>query len=391
MRKELINSIKKTTTTDLTNTFKIMNEFLETYQSDIIYATTVIIIVTALYLLTRVLRKWFIKKIQEKLPGASVRPINLIKQILTVLWLLLGLIALSFIFIDEETEAVMRGYSKLFGYVGLVAVLTIISLMISNLWFKYKISKKIEENDDPTNFKFLRYVALILIGLIGALIASLAFPSLKGVAQTTIGGAGIIALIVGFAAQEGLANITGGLFIIAFKPFRIGDRVKISDTMVGTVTDVTLRHTIIRNFENKRIVIPNAIINKEKLINYDLEEHTLCERIEIGISYDSDIDLAKKIMQEECENHPLILDTRSQSDIEEGKPMVRTALTELNDFSMTIRAWAWVRNHPDSFSLKCDVLESTKKRFDKEGIEIPYPYRTIVMKDLTEKHTENLE
>src|SRR5690606_34018386 len=100
---------------------------------------------------------------------------------------------------------------------------------------------------------------------------------------------------------------------------------------------------------------------------------------------DSNIDLAKKIMQEECENQPLILDSRSIFEIEDGKPLVRTALTDLNDFSMTIRAWAWVRNHSDSFSLKCDVLESIKKRFDIEGVEIPYPYRTIVMKDLKEK------
>lgn len=155
--------------------------------------------------------------------------------------------------------------------------------------------------------------------------------------------------------------------------------------MVGRVTDITLRHTIIRNFDNKMIVIPNAVINKEKIINYDLDEHKICERLEIGISYDSDIDLAKKIMREECENHPLILDNRSPLDKEEGKPIVRTALLSLDDFSISIRAWAWARNFTDSFSLKCDVLESIKKRFDQEGIEIPFPYRTIVMKDEGEK------
>jgi small-conductance mechanosensitive channel len=150
--------------------------------------------------------------------------------------------------------------------------------------------------------------------------------------------------------------------------------------MVGRVIDITLRHTVIRNFENKMIVIPNAIINKEKLINYDMGELKCCERIEIDMSYDSDIDLAKKIMQEECEKHPLILDNRSESDVQEGKPIVRTALTRFNDSSMTIRAWTWERNYSDSFQLKIDVLESVKKRFDKEGIEIPFPYRTIVMK-----------
>lgn len=358
-----------------------MNKFIATYRSDIIYVAIVIAILVALYVLTRILRKWLTKKITEKLPGVSVKPIYLIKRILTVLWVVLGIIALSFIFLDVEKEAAFQEYFKLIGYLGLVIVLTIMAIMISNVWFKYKIREKIANNDDPTTYNFSRYIVAFLIGIIGLVLISLAFPSLKGVAQTAVGGAGIAALIVGFAAQEALANITGGLFIISFKPFRIGDRVKVSDTMVGTVTDITLRHTIIRNFNNKMIVIPNAIINKEKLINYDLGGHKLCEHIEIGISYDSDIDLAKKIIQEECENHPLILDNRTPAEKKEGRPMVRTALIALDDFSVNLRAWAWVRNYPDSFSLKCDVLESTKKRFDKEGVEIPYPYRTVVLKN----------
>tara|TARA_B100000378_G_scaffold277352_1_gene277488 strand:- start:399 stop:890 length:492 start_codon:yes stop_codon:yes gene_type:complete len=155
---------------------------------------------------------------------------------------------------------------------------------------------------------------------------------------------------------------------------------KVTDTMVGTVTDITLRHTVIRNFENKMIVIPNSIINKEKLINYDLGELKCCERIEIGISYDSDIDLAKKIMREECENHPLIYDNRSIHEKKCGLPIVKTAVLSLNDFSITVRAWAWGNNFSDCFELKIAVLESIKKRFDKEGIEIPFPYRTIIMK-----------
>ena len=161
--------------------------------------------------------------------------------------------------------------------------------------------------------------------------------------------------------------------------------------MVGTVTDITLRHTVIRNFENKMIVIPNAIINKEKLINYDLGELKICERIEIGISYDSDIDLAKKIMKEECEMHPLILDNRSEIDVLDGLPIVRVALISLNDSSVTIRAWAWARDYSDSFKMRCDLLESIKKRFDSEGIEIPFPYRTVVFKnsDAEKKTDEN--
>lgn len=356
-----------------------MNEFIQAHKTDMIYASIIIGVVIILYFSTRFLHQWLTKRVKEKLPGASLQPIHLIQRVLRLLWLVLGALAVSLVFIDSK-EAILRGYFRLISYLCVVAVITIILIMLSNLWFRYKIKEEIINNGDPTNYKFLRYISVAVIGLAGVLFAVLAFPSLKVVAQTVLGGAGILALIAGFAAQEALANVTGGLFIIAFKPFKIGDRIKVTETMVGTVTDITLRHTIIKNFNNKMIVIPNAIINKEKIINYDLGEQKICEHIEVGISYDCDIDLAKKIIQEECERHPLILDNRSFKEKEDGVPIVRTALISLGDSSVNLRAFAWVSNHLDSFTLRFDVLESIKKRFDAEGIEIPYPHRSVVIK-----------
>lgn len=357
-----------------------MIEFLESHKQDIIFGLIVIFAVIVLRILTNKLHNWLLKEKRRKLPEQPSKPLNILKRILNTLWIVLGLIALSYLFVDESRHDTLASNFKIVLYIGVVLSLTVIAATTSNLWFKHDIEKKIETEQDPTSFKFLRYVVLVVIYFIGLMLCLLAFPSLKVVAQTALGGAGVMALIIGFAAQEAFSNVIGGLFIITFKPFRVGDLVKVTDTMVGTVRDITLRHTVIRNFENKMIVIPNSIINKEKLINYNMGELKNCERIEIGISYDSDIDLAKKIMQEECENHPLILDNRSELDIKEGKPIVKTALIQLNDSSMTIRAWTWGRDFSDSFQLKIDVLESIKKRFDREGIEIPFPHRTVVIK-----------
>jgi len=357
-----------------------MTDFFETYKSDIIYAIVVVCSFFLLRFLTNLLHKWLLNQEKKKYPNEQPKALNWVKRILNTLWLVLGLILLSFLFVNEEKYDVLKHNFNLILYLGIVSVVTIVGAASTNIWFRVSIKRKTENLEDPTSFKFLRYVAIIGIYATGVLFALLAFPSLKGIAQTALGGAGVIAIIAGVASQEALANLVGGVFIISFKPFRIGDVIKVTDTMVGTVTDITLRHTVIRNFENKMIVIPNAIINKEKLINYDLGELKICERIEIGISYDSDIDLAKKIMQEECEKHPLIMDNRSATDILDGKPVVRTALISLNDSSITIRAWAWASNYTDSFNMRCDLYESIKKRFDKEGIEIPFPYRTIVMK-----------
>lgn len=285
-----------------------------------------------------------------------------------------------FLFLGEEYDKFREDF-RLVLYLGIVAVITIVIASSVNIWFKRSVARKMSENEDPTAFKFLRYVAVFAVYSTGILIGLLAFPSLKGVAQTALGGAGVIALIAGVASQEALANLVGGVFIITFKPFKIGDIIKVTDSMVGTVTDITLRHTVLRNFENKMIVIPNAIINKEKIINYDLGELKICERIEFGISYESDLELAKKIMKEECEAHPLILDNRTAVDVLDGKPIVRTALISINDSTLSVRAWCWARNFDDSFNLRCDILESVKRRFDAEGIDLAYPHTTIDFKD----------
>ncbi len=357
-----------------------MMDFFETYKYQIIYITVIVFIVLILRVINTFVYRWILKHRDEDPMDDIPKSVRLVKRVLNTLWTVLGLISITLLFVSPETSGVLERNQKLILYLGLVGVFTIVAASAVNIWFKRTIQKKMEEDQDFTSFKFLRYVAVFFVYALGILIGLLAFPSLKGIAQTALGGAGVIALIAGVASQEALANLVGGVFIISFKPFKIGDVISLSDNMIGKVVDITLRHTVIRNSQNRRLVIPNAIINKEKLINYDLQESKLCEHIEVGISYDSDIDKAKKIMREVCESHRLILDNRTPVDMLNGKPMIRVSVVKLDESSVNIRAWAWARNFGDAFDLKCDVLESIKKRFDAEDIEIPFPYRTVIIK-----------
>ena len=79
--------------------------------------------------------------------------------------------------------------------------------------------------------------------------------------------------------------------------------------------------------------------------------------------------------------HPLLIDPRTPVQIEEGKEKVDVKVIGLGESSINLRAWAWTKDAPDSFTMGCDLYESIKKRFDKEGIEIPFPYRTLVFKN----------
>nr|AOE08640.1 small mechanosensitive ion channel protein MscS [uncultured bacterium]CBL80581.1 MscS Mechanosensitive ion channel [uncultured Leeuwenhoekiella sp.] len=358
-----------------------MNEFWTANREAIIYAFIVIAVVLFLRFITRQLHKWLEKRALEKFPNEDPATIHLTQKILNALWFVLGIMALGFIFIDEDHYITARENFFLVFYLGIVAVLTLVAASLVQTWFRRNIKLRIENNEDITSYKFLRYIAIFAVYFLGVILMLIAFESMRSFAATALGGAGIIAVVAGVASQEALSNLVGGLFIIFFKPFKLGDIIKVDESMVGTVTDITLRHTIIRNYENKMIVIPNAIINKEKLINYDLGTPICCQWIEIGISYSSDIDLAKEIMRDECENHPNLIDNRSELDKYNNVPKVAVRVISLGDSAVVIRAWTWASNYNQAFSMKCDLFESIKKRFDKEDIEIPFPHQTVVFKE----------
>lgn len=263
----------------------------------------------------------------------------------------------------------------------ITCILTIIVASVFNRVLARLIRKSsVEIIHDPTKYQFLRYAITASIYLVGFGLAIYTIPALRSVASSMLAGAGILAVTVGFASQAALSNIVSGAFIVIFKPFRVNDRIVIKDTMSGVVEDITLRHTVIRNFENRRIVIPNSIISNEVVVNSDLIESKVCKWLHFGISYDADIDLARSIIQEEVAKHPNFVDNRQPEDIEAGKPLVPVRVISLGDFSVNLRAWAWAGDTAAAFELETDLLESIKKRFDATGIEIPFPYRTVVYK-----------
>lgn len=362
--------------------------FFATHKTELIYTAVVIVAVLVLLFVTQWIFRWGSRKLQAAGYSSRRNPLRTIKRILNALWFLLGLSAIALFYIGENGSEVIHHNVKLTIYIAIVLVTTVILSHLSNYLFRENIHKRLRLHEDSTSIKFLRYVALIAIYFVGALFILMAFPSLTGVAQTALGGAGIIAIVAGIASQEALANIIGGFFIIWFKPFKIGDTVRIDDIQ-GSVTDITLRHTVIRNYDNNRIVIPNSVINQARVTNFDIQDPFVCERIEIGVSYTSDLKLAQKIMREVCEAHPNTIDVRTAEEIENGEPMIRTAITRIDESAIIVRAWAWSANVDNGYGLRFGVLENVKERFDREGIEMPYPYRSIVMRKESEKLGEN--
>ena len=277
---------------------------------------------------------------------------------------------------DKIKSLIPEGYMAVLVFIFII-ILTFMVNWVARRAFNRFLKNRLD-NEDLTSYKFIGNALTAIIYTIGFIFAIREFPPLKALAGSLLTGAGIFAAILGLASQQAFGNIVSGIFIIISKPFRVNDRLKIKEIYKGTVEDITLRHTVIRDFENRRIIVPNSVIASEILVNADHNDDPVCKFVEFGISYSANIDEVKTIMADEVAKHRLYLDRRTETDKEAGKPLVLVRVVRLTDWSVVLRADAWAKNPSEAFDLYCDLLESIKKRFDKEGIEMPYPHYKII-------------
>lgn len=277
---------------------------------------------------------------------------------------------------------------KLIGDIALKEAVTFLAILIITFalaWIVKRIfSRFIRQStliirNDPTNYQFMKHFISAIIYIIGIGIAVYSLPPLRAVATSMLAGAGILAVAVGLASQNALSNLISGMFIIMFKPFRVNDRLRVRDMPPGIVEDITLRHTVIRDFENRRIIIPNSVMNQEIIINSDFQDDNICRFVDMSIGYKADIDRARAILREEALKHPLHLDVRTPKQIAEGKEDVEVRVIALGDYAIQLRAYVWADNQANAFIMGCDLLETVKKRYDAEGIEIPFPYQNVIL------------
>jgi small conductance mechanosensitive channel len=272
-------------------------------------------------------------------------------------------------------------------YIFFSAIVLIVAFIIGRI-LRYVIGRGVKGASrklkvDPTKYNFLKNAVEFIVYIIAFIVIFNAIPTLKDYGAALFAGAGVLAAIVGFASQSAFSNIISGIFIVMFRPFSVGDRVRVGQLYQGDVEDITLRHTIIKDFENRRIVIPNSVMNSETIINSTLEDEKICVFIELGITFESNIDLAMQIMAEQAQKHPLCIDNRTAEELALKTAVVDVRLIAITDAAAQLRAYAWADNPTTGFDLKCDLLKSIKAQFDIRGIELAYPHRTLYIKENT--------
>lgn len=266
------------------------------------------------------------------------------------------------------------------------AIIIYLFVRIVTAVVKYLFNRSIKKQGrlvvlDETKTGFIRQMIVTAVYIIGCAAFLSLIPGMEKISNSILASAGILAMAVGLASQEALSNVIGGLFIIFSRPFKVGDYIKVDDEIIGTVMEITLRHTVIRNVENRMILIPNNKINSSTIVNSSYGDEHTCSFIEVGVSYTTDLDRAIEVMREVIMRHPLLVDRRTEEEKNNGTPEVVIRVINLGDSAITLRAWAWAETTTKAFVMKCDLLKDIKERFDSEQIEIPYPYfNQIIMK-----------
>ena len=184
-------------------------------------------------------------------------------------------------------------------------------------------------------------------------------------AFATLGGA--LALALGFAAQDLVANFVAGVFILKDRPFEVGDWIEWEDKS-GVVREIDLRVTKVETFNNELVTVPNSDLANNPVTN-PMANEKLRLTFTFGVGYDEDIDEAADVILEDARANPDVLD--------DPGPSVRT--TELADSYVGLESRIWVAD-PDRGTFKrvlSDHVRGVKERFDEAGIEMPYPYREL--------------
>ncbi|MHB8483117.1 MAG: mechanosensitive ion channel family protein [Nitrospiria bacterium] len=233
-----------------------------------------------------------------------------------------------------------------------------------------KVHRRDNDLIDPTTLTFVTQLLQMGFSVVVITLYAHLIPELRSIGTVLLTGVSIVSVVIALAAQNTLGNLIAGISLLLYRPFKIGDKLQIyiSDKLeTGDVESITLGYTILKTYDNRRIVVPNSSMSNQITINLTTKDPRMIATIPFGISYQSDIQKARQILLNLAKNHPLVQET------------VDCPVTHLGEYNITLSLRIWCANAAEGKQLEFDLYEKAKKLFDQEGIEIPLPSQTIIL------------
>ena len=258
---------------------------------------------------------------------------------------------------EKAVELLMTWGPKLV----LAIVILVAGLIIIRSFSKF-LRKFMKNRDvDPTLVPFL-------VGLISTLLKVMLIISvvdIVGVKTTSfVAVLGAAGLAIGLALQGSLANFAGGVLILIFKPYQVGDYIE-AQGEAGTVRAVQIFNTVLNTPDNRKIIIPNGSISSGTITNFSAEDTRRMD-LDFGIGYEDDLEKAKNVLQDMVDADGRILP--------DPAPFIGVKGLGESSVDLVVRIWC---KKEDYWDIHFDWQNNVKLRFDREGISIPYPHRTV--------------
>ena len=255
--------------------------------------------------------------------------------------------------IDSIINALVKFSGKLFVSILILVVgFKLINLIMNNIK-SGKGFNKLEESSKTFIASILSIVFKIIVFITA--IATLGIPMTSIVAVITSAG-----LALGLALQGGLSNIAGGVMIMIFKPFKVGDYIK-TQNEEGTVKEINIFNTVLHTIENKVIILPNGNLCNSVIVNYSAMKNRVIV-LDVAVDYKSDIKKVKNILQKISDN--------TEDKLKNKETLI--ALKEHGNNALIFTFRMWVSNDK-YWNVKYKLLEEIKNEFDKAKISIPFP------------------
>ncbi|MDN3557992.1 mechanosensitive ion channel family protein [Halomonas maura] len=214
---------------------------------------------------------------------------------------------------------------------------------------------------DPLLVKFLGNIlyALLMIFVVLAAISQMGIQTTSLIA--VIGAAG---LAVGLALQGSLANFAAGVLVIIFRPYKVGDYVE-AGGVAGVIDDVQIFTTELKTADNRKVIVPNGQMMNGAITNYSSHATRRVDLV-VGVGYDDDIDTVRRVLEGVVAEDPRVL--------EDPAPNIRMSAMGDSSVSWIVRPWVKAEDYWD---VHWEMTEEIKRRFDAEGISIPFPQRDV--------------
>lgn len=251
--------------------------------------------------------------------------------------------------------------------IGIFIIAELILNRIVNLIFKI-LSRK----HNSVHLRFFKSTINVLVVIIVIYSLVQQFEVTKDISKALLESGTLIVAIATFAAQQALSNVISGFSLSLSKPYNVDDKIKVVQNgnilAEGIVNDITIRHTLIRQYNGETCIVPNSVMDSAVITNTNFIED-IGNFMEIEVSYQTDIEEAIKILRKICAENELTLNT------EENKIFVKGYTQN----GIILKTTIWTRNLDDSFQACSDIRINLVKEFKKRGMRIPY--QTIIIQD----------